>query len=64
MVRKHCALTILQFYCPPFFNKIAIFGMNAWSMVLHHTDRFLPHCNCRSLEFIKTEWGGKKNGEK
>jgi hypothetical protein len=29
MVRKHCALTILQFYCPPFFNKIAIFGMNA-----------------------------------
>ena len=57
-------LTILLFYCPPCFNKIAIFGVNTCSMVLQATDQFLPHRNCRLLEFIKTEWGGKKNGEK
>ena len=33
-------------------------------MVLPPTDRFLPRCNCRLLKFIKTERGGKKNGEK
>jgi len=64
MVRKHRALTILQFLHQPFFNKIAILWANARSMVLQPTDQFLPRYNCRPLEFIKTERGGKKKGEK
>jgi hypothetical protein len=57
-------LTFLQFFCPPCFNKIAIFEVNTCSMVLQATDRFLPHPNCLLLEFITTEWGGNNNGEK
>ena len=33
-------------------------------MISQPTDRCLPHCHCRPLSFIKTEQGGKKNGEK
>jgi hypothetical protein len=62
IVRKHRALTILHFFHPNFFNKIAICWANMWSMVLQPTDQFLPRHNCRPLQFIKTEQGGK-NGE-
>jgi hypothetical protein len=33
-------------------------------MISHPTDQCLPRRHCRPLAYIKTEWGGKKNGEK
>jgi hypothetical protein len=63
MVRKHHTLTILLFH-PPFFNKTPIFRVNLRSRALQPTEQFLPLCNCRLLEYIKTEQGGKKKGEK
>ena len=65
MVRKHCALTILQFIHSPYFQLNCHFwGERARSMISQPTDRCSPCCHCRPLAFIKTERGGKKNGEK
>ncbi len=63
MVRNSCVLTVLHFFHSPFFNEIAIFGANARSMVSQPTDQCSPHCHCCRPAFIKTERGGKKNGE-
>jgi hypothetical protein len=46
-----------------FFN-LTIFGANARSMLSQPKDRCSPCRPCRPLAFIKTERGGKNNGEK
>ena len=47
-----------------FFNRIALFGENAWFVISQLTDIFLPrHRRCQ-LALIKTDQGRKKNGEK
>jgi hypothetical protein len=62
---KTLRLDILQFFHSPFFQLNCHFwGERARSMISQPTDRCSPRCHCRPLAFIKTERGGKNNGEK
>ena len=49
------SLTFLQLNC--------LLWSNVRSMISQTTDWCLPCCHCCLLKFIKTEQGGKKNGE-
>ncbi len=58
------ALTILHFFHSPFFQLNCHFlGERERSMISQPTDRCSPCRHYRPLAFIKTEQGGKKNGE-
>ena len=46
-----------------FFQLNCHFGANARSMISQPTDQCSPRRHCCPLAFIKTERGGKKNGE-
>jgi hypothetical protein len=61
MTRKHHALTILQFFRPPFFNKIAIFGVNTLSMVLQPTvTNFCPIATAAWLRLLNQSREAKR----
>ncbi len=63
MVRKHCALTILQFIHSPCFSmKLPFLVKCAINDIAAHRLMFAPSPLLPALD-NKTEQGGKKNGE-
>jgi hypothetical protein len=61
IVKKHHTLTILPFFCPPFFNKIAICGINVWSRHCSTQANFCPITTATRLSLLTQSGEGKRN---